>query len=279
MWKYYNHSFIADVPPHINVDISQNPIDWKSNKHALLARWTTDFDCADYKEFWYVIKDTPFDLQEVKAKRRYEVNKALKYFDVKLIDPKDYIEDICNVQVDAASAYPDAYRINVDRDEFMASIAEWETTSMVFGAFFKENNELCGYSRIDVNGRCFNFNLQKTKPQYEKYSVNAGLVFAILTYLSNDLNNGKYICDGARNVRHDTKFQDYLEKYFNFRKAYCKLNIKYRPIIKPIVKLLYVFRNVLKKLDNNSFVHNINGVLKMEEIIKSQQKIKNKSRN
>lgn len=93
-----------------------------------------------------------------------------------------------------------------------------------------------------------------------------------MQYFSEDLKNGKYICDGTRNISHETKFQDYLEKYFNFRKAYCKLNIKYRPVIKPIVKLLFVFRKTLKKLDNNSLVHNINGVLKMEEIIREQKK-------
>lgn len=272
MWTYYNHALISNLPPHEEVDIKKNKIDWSENKHALFARWTTDFDSSVYKDFWYVIKDTPFDINALKAKRRYEINKALNNFDIKLIDPKDYLEEIYNVQVDAASAYPDTYRVEVNHNEFIASIAEWQSNSLVFGAFFKSNNELCGYSRLDIDGKCFNFSLQKTKPQFEKYAVNAGLVYGILSYLQEDLSNGKYICDGARNIRHETKFQDYLEKYFNFRKAYCKLNIKYRPFVKPIVKILYIFKNLLKKYDNISLVHNINGVLKMEEILRLQNK-------
>ncbi len=273
MWKYYNHSFIADVPPHEDINILLNPINWKSNKNALLACWTTDFDCAYYKDFWYVIKDTPFDLQEVKAKRRYEIKKSLNNFDVRLVNPKDHINELFSVQEQAFSAYPKKYRPKSNIDQFAKDIVTrggggWS----VFAAFFKQNNELCGYSIINVNDRVIEFAVQKTKPQYEKYQINAGLVFGILQYFSEDLKNGKYICDGTRNISHETKFQDYLEKYFNFRKAYCKLNIKYRPVIKPIVKLLFVFRKTLKKLDNNSLVHNINGVLKMEEIIREQKK-------
>ncbi len=56
-----------------------------------------------------------------------------------------------------------------------------------------------------------------------------------------------YICDGARSTLHETAFQNYLEKYFGFRKAYCNLHMKYRLPIAIIVQLIYPFRNQIKK--------------------------------
>lgn len=272
MWNYYNHALISCAEPHETIDLQKDKINWKSNKHALLARWTSDFDNPKYKDFWYVIKDTPFNLNDVKAKRRYEINKAIANFDVKLINPSDYIDGLCEVQIEAFSAYPEKYRPVVNRDEFAEEVSQWGTTALVFGAFLKNTGELCGYNYILPRNRCFEFYIQKTKPQYEKLAVNAGLVYALLQHLESKLKNEFYICDGARNINHETKFQDYLEKYFNFRKAYCKLNIKYRPIVKPAVKVLYLFKNMLKKFDNNSFIHKVNAVLKMEEIVRAQRK-------
>lgn len=36
------------------------------------------------------------------------------------------------------------------------------------------------------------------------------------------------------------------------------------------VNIIYPFRKLLYKYDNNKFIHKINGILKMEEIIKNQ---------
>lgn len=87
-----------------------------------------------------------------------------------------------------------------------------------------------------------------------------------MEYYKRQLSEGKYICDGARSINHDTQFQNYLEKYFLFRKAYCRLNIAYKPKIGGIVKFLYYFRKPLKAFDSVGIIHPINAILKMEEI-------------
>ena len=80
---------------------------------ALLARWTENWDCGKETEWWYVIKDTPFDISKLKAKRRYEINKGIKNFEVKPIDPVSFVEDIYRVTVKAYSGWPEKYRPNV----------------------------------------------------------------------------------------------------------------------------------------------------------------------
>ena len=73
-WKYYNHAMIPTVAPHEEADVETiySKDFWKENKNALLARWTSDFDCGYETNWWYVIKDDPFDITTLKSKRRYE---------------------------------------------------------------------------------------------------------------------------------------------------------------------------------------------------------------
>ena len=70
--------------------------------------------------------------------------------------------------------------------------------------------------------------------------------------------------DGARAISHETHFQDYLEKYFGFRRAYCHLHVKYKWWVLLAVKALYPFRTMIEK-SKSSLAHNITGVLRMEE--------------
>ena len=86
------------------------------------------------------------------------------------------------------------------------------------------------------------------------------------------LNCNLYICDGARSISHETAFQDYLEKYFEFRKAYCELNIKYNPKWKLTIKFLYFFRKIFRLLEGIGIIHQINGIMKMEEIVRGQKR-------
>ena len=78
-----------------------------------------------------------------------------------------------------------------------------------------------------------------------------------------------YICDGSRNINHETAFQNYLEKYFGFRRVYCRLHICYNPKISLQIKILFPLRKVLYVFDKISFVHLINSVMKIEEICRS----------
>lgn len=47
---------------------------------------------------------------------------------------------------------------------------------MVFGAFFRDTDELCGYSLINEHNYWAGFSVQKTNPAFEKYQINAALV-------------------------------------------------------------------------------------------------------
>lgn len=270
-WKYYNHAVIPVTAPNEEVDTSalENGQVWRIGGNPLLTRWTTDFDCKCETNWWYVIKDEPFDIDNLKSKRRYEIKKGIKNFDVKRIDPSNYKDELYKVQVAAFSAYPEKYRPTVVEEDFKRQINDWKTFD-VFGAFYKETGEFAGYALLSkTNDGFMEFNVLKTNPEHEKNAINAALVYELMNYYAKFLLTGGIICDGARSINHETHFQNYLEKYFGFRKAYCHLKIEYNPKVKWLIKLLYMFRGLLLKMDGIGIVHSVNAVLKMEEIVRN----------
>lgn len=237
----------------------------------LLARWTTDFDCGYKTNWWYCIKDTPLDIAALKSKRRYEIKKGQKNFEVRKINPLEYANELYKVTVEALSEWDEKYRPTIAEDSFKAGLNNWKDCIMILEAFSKAG-ELCGYAYMTIYESNVDFNMLRAKPECENLAINAALVAGICEYFEDRLKDGTgfYICDGARNIFHETAFQDYLEKYFGFRKAYCKLNLFYRKPIGTVVNVLMPVRKLLYKIDNIAFISKINAILRMEEIGRNQ---------
>ena len=274
-WKSYNHAIIPTCAPHEEI----SPFDANELFKTLggvLLRYTSEFDCGFPTNWWYLIKDTKFDILSLKAKRRYEITKGTKNFSVEIIRVEKLIDALYDLQVEAAQAYPKKYRAKVERDSFERFILNdlCSENALVYGAFSRENGELCGYAYIQKGSDDWNFRVLKTKPRYEKLGVNAAIIYQILLDFNKEkeANPKLYIYDGERSVIHETAFQDYLEKYFAFRKAYCKLHIIYNRKYKLIIKIAYIFRKILLKLDGIGLIHKLNGIIKMEEIVRGQSK-------
>lgn len=275
IWKYYNHAMIPTIPPHEIVDEEalKDRKFWENNKQALIARWTTEFDCKYETTWWYIIKDTPFNLATIKSNYRYKIKKGTKHFDVRVIDPLEYVNELYDVFISAFESWPQKYR-----PHFTYEIAKnlfqrlsLDPQMMCYGAFYKETGELCGFMQVPTHESYAELQVQRVKPMYEKYQINAALVYYLLENYQSKLQKGDfYILDGARSINHETNFQEYLEKYFGFRKAYCRLHIAYNPKIKWLIKLIYPFRKAIIKLDKFGFIHQINAVLKMEELSRGE---------
>lgn len=228
----------------------------------LLARWTTDYDCGYETSWWYVIKDTPFDITTLKAKRRYEIKKGMKNFEVRRIDPIEYLEELFYVQVCALESWPKKYRPNVEKENFKREVLNW-SNDIVYGGFDRETNQLCGYANLHECSKHIDFRILRVVPEYERKGINFAMVEKILEDNNSRFGKTFYINDGSRAIRHETAFQDYLEKYFGFRKAYCKLHILYRFPVNIFVKILWPFR---KKIKNNTHLGSlICAILRMEE--------------
>ena len=268
-WKYYNHAVIPTCAPHESPDLNpvKNGSIWKIDGGIkVLATWITEWDCRTETNWWYVIKDTPLDINSLKSKRRYEINKGSKNFDVRKINPVDLKNDLYDVTVAAYSSWPQKYRPIVDFDTFVRGVEDWKAD--VFGAFYTDSKKLQGYAIVYKYDSYAEFSVLRVNPEFEKCAINAAIVAGILREYQENLKDGYYICDGSRSIRHETAFQDYLEKYFGFRKAYCRLNVKYRPLFGLGVKFIYPFRGLIK--GTTGIGNKMSGILRMEEICRAE---------
>jgi hypothetical protein len=259
-WRVYQHALIPDCEPHEQP--AAIPSFRKLPLSILFERWTTDFDCKQEMPFWYEILDSPFDASTLNAKRRSEITKGKKHFLVVKIDPRDYKNEITDIYQDAIKTYPSRNQTIVTT-EMMEKKFISDTIGggcQYYGAFVKDADgfnsispKLCGVAIIKYSiykntmNKCISLSELKVIPEFEHLGVNAALVNGVVESYKELLIQGYYICDGARSTRHKTNFQDYLEKYFCFRKAYCVLRIKMRWYVSFLVHILYPFRNKLKR--------------------------------
>ena len=253
-WEYYNHALVPTLPPHMDPDTSwmKDSTKWKEyagGKTPLFARWVSDFDCSEETQWWCIIKDTPFDIMSLKSNRRSLITRGLKRVDVKVIVPADYADQMANILIKEWKYYDDSYEEGNDRqeqtEEFKKLTRENLGNSEYLGAFLKDTDTMIGYAIYNLFDDWIEYSVVKTDPEYLNTQVNAALAyFGVERYMRPGI---KYIHGGWRTMIHESNYQEYLLKNFGFRKAYCKLHIQYRPLMKLAVNVLYPFRGIIKK--------------------------------
>ena len=228
-WLYYNHAFVSALPPH----------------------QTPDTSVLHSRRFWrssggHALFATWTDGFDCGSETEWWYCICDRPFDLQALKSKrrNVVKNAlkyCTVQIGDPLEHEEA----------------------LFAAYTEAQRSYAAVNRQEA------FQSQKVKPSLEKYQVNAALVHAILSHYADRLGSGFYVCDGARSINHITHFQDYLEKYFGFRKAYCRLHMYYRLPVRLGVRLLYPFRRQINKRENNRLLHQLSAVLRMEEIRRS----------
>lgn len=271
-FKVYNNCLISAVAPH-EVPDNKNIVKELKLKKCYFARWTDNFDKLvenpDNKSNWYyVIKDDDYDITKLKSKYRNMIKVGKNNFSCKFINPNDYEDEIYNIYLKMNEILPKNSRSKISKEKF----CDFKKNSFYIGAFDLENNKLCGYAILENyhnSTECINFTVLRYLPEKRNKNINAAIIDFMCDYYLHQ-NKFKYICDGERSIRHDTTFQDYLIKYFGFRKVYCDLHIVYSKKIYFIIKILYPFKKFLKLFDKKiRFIHSLYALLLQEEIVRN----------
>lgn len=264
-WKYYNHAMIPTNAPHLEVDLRslQNGEIWKPDKgFPILARWTSEFDCNYETEWWYLIKDQPIVIEELSKHTRKHIRHGLKLCEIKIINPADYIDALYECSHAAFKKYKNASN-EPSKNEFQKS-CENDTQSVYWAGFDKETQNIIGYFVLKEYSDYVSIITAKFHPDFLNTHISDAMYYTVINYYINEKCK-KYVDSGQRNINHITNTQEYKEKVLGYRKAYCRLNIKYRFPINLCIKVLFPFRNILMKVPNKK-IHLVVSVLKMEEI-------------
>lgn len=161
--------------------------------------------------------------------------------------------------------YPSKYRPKVSKEELIQNYKNFNC--ITYGAF-DINNMLCAFFEVIDRKSYFELYHCKSMPEKQKGQLNAALIYTIITDLSDEIKDGKYLSNGQRNLNHQTNFNNDLCKYYGFRRAYCNLHIAINPKYKMVLYILRPFRKLLIKFDKYRYIHQINVVLKMDMLSK-----------
>ncbi len=165
------------------------------------------------------------------------------------------------------SDYPDVYKPRIDLKNLAISYAQDNRDKWLI--FDGETNRIIGLAICAIIDDTVWLHVVKVNPDFLKNEVNAALVYELCRYYLNE-QKMRYICDGERNIRHITNYQDFLIRVLGFKKAYCKLHVVYHPIVKPIINILYPLRKLISRFGKlNRHLYNVSCVLRQEEIARS----------
>lgn len=265
IWQKYQGSLIPKIPPHKEINLTKiESSELLSISKAYLLRYTNEWD-RDGGEFWYVIKDKFVSMEEMSRKCRTQIRKGLNNCLVNKVDNEVIAKYGYEVYINAFKKYNTPMK-PISKEDFTESALNSGYDS--WAVFTKDDSNLMiAYMQLRVQDNICNRITSKFHPSYLKLRPSEALNFEIDKYYLKE-KGSLYINNGARTISHDTNIQDYLIRKFKYRKAYCRLNVKYRKDIMLIANMLYPFREIISNI-NLDFASSIKTLLKQEEIRRS----------
>ena len=265
-WRKYNGAIIPTLPPHVDVEATIDDISsFLIKSNAYFARWTTNFDCSEETEFWYVIKDTFQGLDELSSNTRKSIRKGLKNVYIQKVSKQYIINHGYNVYQKAFrkyNTYLPTKSYKQFEKELESDIGIWD-----FWGVFNTEKILVGYSKNRILNDVCDYYSTKFNPDYLKSRMSDVLFYKMTEYYLGE-KDFKYVSGGTRSISHDTNIQKEYVKKFKFRKAYCHLHVIYNSKINFLVRCLYPFRGLLSLLSFGPF-RQLNILLKQELIRRS----------
>lgn len=266
-FKCYKGAWINSLPPHKSSKLSDIEMSNILKRGGFLLRNTYDFDMNISTSFWYVIKDSFNGLDELSSNVRTKVRKALKTYDVEKVSP----ETLKNIGVSIFNAALVSYKVKantITQKELDDRITKEKSEGNFeyWCIFEKTSRKAVALSINRVDEDCVEYQTLKAIPEYLKGSTYPyyGLIYEMNRYYLEEKKK-KYVNDGTRSITEHSNIQIFLIEKFKFRKAYCRLQIKYRWWLKICIDILYPFRNLIPILK-------IKAILYQEEMKRNQNK-------
>ena len=133
---------------------------------------------------------------------------------------------------------------------------------------YDEGRELTGYITVIPHTGWASISTAKFDRKARSIQSSTALYNEILKHYLNELGM-RYLSSGERSILHETNTQEYKERTFGFRKAFCRLNIQYNPWFGVVVAILYPFRMIFARWNDGPMIRKVNSILKMEMIRRS----------
>lgn len=245
-YKLYQKGVICRGAAHTELKLTAKQKSELLKKYnAWFVRNLYDFDCPEQTSFWFVICDTPAFIESYKTNVRNQVRKSLNMLDFMQLSPKELIEKGGYHAYKVSFArYQNISENILTKEQWNDQILNNAETKEFWGAFMKESGKLIAYGDALIQDNSVKYTALKGDLNGNR---NCYPFYGLLYMMNQHYLNEKqmlYVNDGARTVSEHSNIQDFLIK-FNFRKAYCKIDITYVWWLKILVNMLYPFRKII----------------------------------
>ena len=249
-FSLYRHAWRCSLPPHLEPQLTDHSCITLLKNGGLLVRNTYDFDQKEQSDFWYIIKEHFGGLEEHTSNERKKIRRSLKSYNFHLIDNETLRNNGFPI---IKAAYQD-YHVHdrqMSRKIFNAYLDRCEKENFDYwGVFEKESGMLVGFSIVRMWDDACEYDTTVVLPRCKH---NATYPFYGLFYKMNEHYLGelklKYVSDGTRSITEHSNIQPFLEHNFKFRKAYCKLKIRYKWWFGIIVRTLLPFQKQIRNIN------------------------------
>ncbi len=214
--------------------------------------WTDGFAAEADAAKWHAVVCRQFvPLENMPAKRRYEVNRGFKNCDVRRVDAAEIAQNGYETHVAALAGYTAGRPVSVpSREDFSARVL----TDMPFGdikhhwAAYHQGRMIAFaqcwlYDRIEVD-----YTLIKLHPESRPLYAGYALVQRMNEFYLRE-QSFEYVNDGWRSILHETAVQDFLTGKFNFEKVGARLHIAFRPPLGALLNVSAPLHPILRKFD------------------------------
>lgn len=246
-YNLYRKAWRYEDAPHEEQRLDERQ--WKAllKQGGLLVRNTYNFDQKEESHFWFIIKDKFGGSEELNSRDRNKVRHAFEMFDYHILPHEILKQKGYAITEETFGDYPVNDR-KMNEKIFARFIEERSGEGFEhWGIFEKGTENLVGYGIVHCWDRCCELGATGILTQFKR---NASYPYYGLYHLWSQHylqeRQFNYISDGARSISEHSNIQEFLIQHFNFRKAYCQLEIHYQWWMKVAVNLLYPFRNIIK---------------------------------
>ena len=239
VFKLYRGAWIRKSHPHLSKVVTPDYALGLLSQGGYFVRNTYNWDKKESAFFWYVIKDEFHGLNEIPTRDRNKVRRSLRSYSYRKVSR----QEMSTIGLDLFNKSRKRFKeksLLLSQEEWDMCISSdnldlWmgfnsETNEPVSFAINTLYNDYCDYNTLGFDPDA----PHNTYPMY-------GLLYEMNRYYLEELHL-KYVLDGARSITEHSNIQPFLEEKFKFRKAFCDLQLFYRPWMGIVVKILFPFR-------------------------------------
>jgi hypothetical protein len=189
-------------------------------------------------------------MEELSSRTRNKVRRALTTYDIRIVPSSDVLQHGLSIYNSALKGYSKHSRMMTQK-QLETMVGDHSNnksgTYEYWMVFDKTTNAAVALSINILKQDCCEYVSLKCNTDYLHNSTYPfyGLFYEMNRYYLQD-KSIKYVCDGARSITEHSNIQSFLEEQFNFRKAYCDLQIVYTWWMKLFINALYPFRKIIK---------------------------------